>query len=145
MVDFENDVTAQLKRIEGKLDALLARGSMSRPAAGGTSTRAGAVAPDSDLDSKYGDPSIRKDPPRWTGESFAGLTYSACSPEYLDELAIFLDWKAGKNEEDGSPEKLKFAGYDRKDAARARGWAARKRNDGGGDKGGTFVDDPMKW
>lgn len=85
----------------------------------------GAVAPASELDSQYGNPVIKKDPPRWSGPSFVGQPYSACSAEYLESLAGFLEWKAGKNEED--PERAKFAAYDRKDAARARGWAQRNR------------------
>jgi len=92
---------------------------------GGTAGAGGRVAGDADLDGQHGDPLIRKDPPRWPGESFAGQCFSGATPDYLDNLASFLEWKAGKNEAD--PAKKKYADYDRRDAARARGWAARLR------------------
>jgi hypothetical protein len=95
----------------------------------------GAIASDSDLYSQYGDVEIRKDPPRWPGQSFKGSRMSQCPPEYLESLAGFLDWKSGKELEDADKldgeereKKLKYSGYSAKDAARARGWAARKTN-----------------
>lgn len=109
----------QLDRIEAKLDQLLAAKSAARPAS------FGGVAPASDLDGEWGNPEVRKDPPRWDGPSFAGRKYSECPADFLESLAGFLDWAAGKDEETGDAQKLKYAGYKRKDAARARGWAAR--------------------
>ena len=88
----------------------------------------GQVADDRELDSQYGDPEIRKDPPRYSGPSMVGKHYSETTAEYLGDLAGFLEWKAGKNEEEGTPDKIKYAGYDRRDAARARGWMARLRD-----------------
>jgi hypothetical protein len=81
------------------------------------------VAPDSDLDGQYGDEEVRKDPPRWKGAPTAPCRMSECSPDYLDELAEFFDFKAGRPRTG----KEKYVAYDRKSAARARGWAARKR------------------
>jgi len=81
-----------------------------------------AELPEVDIDSDRGNPVVRKDPPRWKGESFVGSPYSACSAEYLRALAGFLQWKAKKNDEEG---KEKYAGYDRLDAARALAHAAR--------------------
>ncbi len=86
---------------------------------------AGAVANDAELDGQYGDPLIKRDPSRWHGESFVGCTYSQATPDYLDAMASFKDWTAGKNDENEA--KKKYAAYDRRDAARARGWAARMR------------------
>lgn len=74
-------------------------------------------------DPKYGDPVVRKNPPRWTGEDFAGRPYSQCTPEFLDSLAGFLLWRAKK--EEAEPEKAKYARYSRLDAARARAWIKR--------------------
>ena len=93
------------------------------------------VAPDADLDSEWGNPEIRKDPPRWHGQSYAGRRYSQTEPAYLDCLSSFLMWKAGKDDEgamstadaDERARRAKFAGYTRKDASRARGWGARLR------------------
>lgn len=98
----------------------------ARPASAPATT--GAIAPDSDLDGQWGDPDVRKDPPRWNGPSYAGRRYSQCPPEYLDVLASLFDWKAGKDDEKGTDEGKKYAGYARKDAARARGWAKRLRD-----------------
>lgn len=93
---------------------------------GGTAPRGGAsFAQPVDLDSEYGNPVMKKDPPRWKGESYVGKTLSQCPPDYLENLAGFREWQAEKNEAD--PAKAKYAGNDRKDAARARGWAARLR------------------
>jgi hypothetical protein len=87
----------------------------------------GDIASDEDLDGKYGDPEVRRDPPRWSGESYAGRKYSETSPEFLDVMASFLDWAASqaeaKNETTASGQPR--APYLRRDAARARGWKAR--------------------
>lgn len=88
-----------------------------------------AVADDADLDGQWGNPQVRKDPPRWTGPSYVGATYADCPPDYLDNLAGFLEWQAARSDEknemtnNGKPR----SGYLRKDAARCRGWAARNR------------------
>lgn len=85
----------------------------------------GAVADDRDLDSQYGDPEVRFDPKRWDGPSYVGKRYSECPSDYLDTLAGFLDWSAGKDESSGDEKKVKNASYRRRDAARARGWSRR--------------------
>jgi len=75
------------------------------------------------LDDQYGDPTIKaKDPRDWAGESMQGRKFSECPVEYLDLLADRYDYFAG-NETDA-----KKANYNRLDAARARGWAARIRD-----------------
>lgn len=91
-----------------------------------------SAASDADLDNpKYGDPVIKAADPRdWTGASQKGNRFSQCPPEYLDLLADRLDYFAEKAEKEG---KLTSSGkpvapFNRKDAARARGWAARLRN-----------------
>jgi hypothetical protein len=91
---------------------------------------AGAVAPDEDLDGEWGDVKIKHDPPRWLkqgGNPLAPTTASQCPPEYLDAYASFRDWQAQRDEAKGTPKDMERAAYARKDAARARGWAARKR------------------
>lgn len=69
-------------------------------------------------------PTIRKDPPRWTGPSYAGKRFSDCPPDFLDVHASFLDWVADKKDEEG---KKDYAAQDRRDANAARGWALRAR------------------
>lgn len=119
-------MTSQLDRIEAMLTQLLSRQAPA-PQASRFAVAPGAVAPASELDSQYGNPVVRKDPPKWHGGSHAGKPYSECPPDYLENLAGFLEWKAGKDTENGTEDGLKYAGYARKDAARARGWAQRNR------------------
>jgi hypothetical protein len=74
------------------------------------------------LDGPYGDPIIKaKDPKDWTGPPQAGKHFSECPPAYLDLIADRYTYFAGR-ETDATK-----AGYNRLDAARARGWAARLR------------------
>jgi hypothetical protein len=114
------DWTEWMKRIEGKIDQLLA--------AKGTITGAvtiSVVADDADLDGQWGDPEVRKDPKRWDGESQVGKRFSECPAEFLRTLASFFIWQAEKDEKSGDEQKIKYAGYKRRDAARALGWAKR--------------------
>lgn len=117
-----NDETiAILKSIDASLKTLVSRaGSAAAPAGS-------AVASDRDLDGQYGDPEIKaRDPRDWTGPSMMGRRFSQCPAEYLDMLAERFDYFAGKNSA-GTEEEQKKAKYQRLDAARARGWAARIR------------------
>jgi hypothetical protein len=84
---------------------------------------AGDVADDRDLDGEHGDPTVKFDPRGWTGESFKGRRYSETAPEFLDLLADALAFFAQKK----AQTEPKKAGWDKLDAARARGWAARLR------------------
>lgn len=116
------DILATLKRIEGKLDAVLAKRQQeerARPAAPREN-----IASDQDLDSQWGDPKCRFMPRDWTGDSFKGATASQCPAELCDMMANTLEYFADKN----AASDPKKAGYDRKDAGRFRGWALRKRN-----------------
>lgn len=110
--------------VEARIAALEARVAKLEHASGG------AIAPDSDLDSEWGNPEVRKDPPRWKGDSHAGSRMSECPADYLRSLAGLYDWQADQDEKsnrvDGKGRPT--APYRRKDAARARGWA--KRNEG---------------
>ena len=116
------EILATLKRIEAKLDAVLAKRQQeerSRPA-----KQTENVAGDSDLDGKYGNPLVRFSPRDWSGAPYKGCRYSDTEPEFLDMLANTLEYFADKKAND-DPTK---SGYDRKDAARARGWAKRLRD-----------------
>lgn len=116
-----NEALDVLHSIDASLKSLLAIHRATQPK---------EVAEDIDLDSPYGDPLIRaKDPRDWNGPSQLGNTFSLCPPEYLDLVASRLDFFAEKAELEGtltSTGKL-VAPYNRKDAARARGWAKRLR------------------
>ena len=86
------------------------------------------TASDADLDSQYGDPEVRSKSPRdWSGPSMQGRRFSECPPEYLDLVANRLDYFAGQNDGEPGPEAAKKARWNRLDASRARGWAARIR------------------
>lgn len=81
-------------------------------------------APDKDLDSQYGNPVIKYDPKTWLkngGKAYAGCNFSDCPADYLRVLSEFMAWKA----DNPLPGKEKYADYDRRDAARALGWAIR--------------------
>jgi hypothetical protein len=116
-----SEILQALARIEGKLDRMLAgRWSGSD------------VAPDSDLDSQWGDEQIKKSPPRWTGDDFAGANMSGCSADFLRCFAEFKDYcadrdaeKAEKAEGDERAKLEKYARFNRRSAARARGWIKR--------------------
>ncbi len=119
------DALALLTSIDATLKAilntllLLNEGQQDKPT---------GVALDADLDGPHGDPEIRAKSPRdWVGESQQGKRFSQCPPEYLDLVAARLDYFAEQNAASDDPEQQKKAGYNRKDAARARGWAARIR------------------
>ncbi len=80
-------------------------------------------APRVDLDGPHGNPTIAaKDPRDWSGPTMKGKRFSECPAEYLDLLAERLDYFAEKEPD------AKKANYNRLDAARARGWAARLRS-----------------
>lgn len=112
-----------LRSIDASLKALVAR---QAPAAGAPSASA-KVASDSDLDGTWGDPEVKaKDPRDWTGEPMKGRRFSECPAEYLDLLAERLDYFAEKNAA-GTEDEQKKSRYQKLDAARARGWAARIR------------------
>ena len=122
---------SQLDRIEAKVDKILAMlGTAGRAQASGPAVP--AIAPDHDLDSPYGDPVIRRDPKLWDTSkgSFAGYHYSETTPEYLEVLASSLDWRANKDDEVNAVDTKgrKKSVWNRRDAARARGWAQRLRN-----------------
>jgi hypothetical protein len=87
------------------------------------------VADDADLDSKYGDPELKFTPRDWQGDSYKGRKFSECPAALLDLVADSLDYFARKSEEAGELTSggKPVAPYKRKDAARARGWAARVR------------------
>lgn len=90
------------------------------------------MAQPADIDSQYGDPDIRKDPTAkyWSGTSYQGKKMSECPADYLEALAKYKDACAVMSAKEGTPDKLKYAGYDRRDAKRARAWAERKRKSG---------------
>lgn len=96
--------------------------------ASGRSPRAPRIASDAEMDGPAkGDPSLKKDPPRWKGRSYAGLPFSRCPPDYLDEVADFRQWCSDQEGASSDPAKRKFAPHSARLAALARGWAARHR------------------
>lgn len=113
----------------GALAFASALGATMPAAAGAGGTGAGGVASDRELDSQYGDPEIKRDPPRWHGQPFVGFRFSETSPEYLDCVAEFKDWQADKDDEAGKKDNKDRpkSTWGRKDARLARGWAARLR------------------
>ena len=109
-------IATACEAMDAKLATLLLRGPT------GPSAAPARVAPDIDLDGPYGDPEIRaKDPRDWSGPSQAGKRFSECSAAYLDLLAERFDFFNSQETDE------KKRSYNTRDAARARGWAARVR------------------
>lgn len=113
----DHQVMTMLTEISGKLDRLLA----------GAAPSGAAVASDADLDSPYGDEIVKLDPKGWHGPSMKGQPMSQCPALFLEQLAGLFDFFAKKNAgvltDKGKPK----SDFDRRSAARARGWAARAR------------------
>lgn len=115
------DTTDYLKSIDNSLKLLVKQQVTAAPKL--------AYSPQQ-LDTEHGNPVTRKMPKFWTGDDHSGKHYSECPPELLDMIADNLDWSAGKADEKqevttaGKP----ISGFKRMDAARARGWAKRKRD-----------------
>lgn len=117
--------------MEEKIDEILSLvRKLSASAPTSAKSTAGEIADDADLDSKYGNEDIRRDPSAkyWSGDSSVGKKMSECDANYLDAYAKYKDACAYANEKEGNAEKAKYIGYDRKSARRARGWAKRVRD-----------------
>lgn len=108
----------RIATLEARVAALEATIASLRAVFTGVSTD---VASDSDLDSARGDEKIRMNPRDWKGESHKGRTMSRSVPDFLDLYAETMDFFASKNLD------ATKAGYDRRSASRARGWAKRMR------------------
>ncbi len=112
---------------EGLLELARRGGQAPRQAAAsGPASGGKRVATPAEMDSDKGNPTVKWDPPRWKKAdkpSEAGRRLSECSPEYLDAVADFADFKADKP----MPGKEQYVESDRQMAALARGWAERRR------------------
>jgi hypothetical protein len=124
---------SRLVRLEQRLDAALAK--PAQPTAGmKQASAAGRVATDGEMDGQRGNPEVRNNPKRWSGEDCKGRRFSECPPDFLDDLASLFDWMADKDDEAGARGELDPRGYakdgkwKRLDAALARGWAKRLRD-----------------
>lgn len=117
------DVIDTLRSIDASLKLLVGHFGCVKMTTTVTNSAIPRIAPDNDLDGKYGDPTIRaKDPRDWTGDSMLGRPMSECPPEYLEMVADRLDYF---NSTETDEKKRKYQALD---ASRARGWAQRKRN-----------------
>lgn len=123
-----SEATDLLKSIDASLKAILAGLRQGAATAAPTPAAAPQVASDYDLDGPFGDPEVKAKSPRdWTGPSMTGKHFSECPAEYLDLVADRLLYFAAQNAADTDPEAQKKARYNRLDAGRAKGWAARIR------------------
>ncbi len=120
---------ALLTRIAVALEELLALSKTKRAATPAPAQPQANLAPDSELDSQYGDEPVKFKPRDWTGAFTKGQRMSESDPAMLDQLAVAFDYFAGKNDEANAKTDTGVAKstYDRRSARRARGWAARLR------------------
>lgn len=116
-------------RLLTSMDASLKRIARLLEGGAGRSGATGQVASDADLDGQYGDPPVKFMPRDWKGPTFKGRKFSECPAELLDVLAETFDYFARKADDtdERTPSGKPKSAYSRKDAARARGWAARVR------------------
>jgi hypothetical protein len=124
---YNQKVLAALEAIQKDVAFIKSQMSASGGAGGGGG---GEVADVRDLDGQHGDPTIKYDPkPKyWEGSSYIGYRFSETEPDYLDAQAKYLDACAYMADKDQDEKKRSGARFKRKDAARARGWAARLRS-----------------
>src|ERR1019366_424918 len=125
------DVIDTLRAIERHLSAIVrhfgigAQGPSQEQRGQGTVP---SVASDADLDGKYGNPEVKAKSPRdWPGDSMTGKRFSECPAAYPALVASRLDYFAEQNAGSQDADDQKKARYNRLDASRARGWAARVR------------------
>ncbi|HET9797293.1 MAG TPA: hypothetical protein VFP90_04870 [Gemmatimonadaceae bacterium] len=134
MNDEHLDLLRRIAKDVADIKAALAASVAASAAALGVQASSGAsggggVATAAEMDSEYGDPLVKKDPGRWTGESFVGCHFSQTTPEYLDCMADLKDWMADKDDKTGAKDGRgrPRSHWSRKDARLCRGWAARLR------------------
>lgn len=117
------------KTLGERVEALEAR--MTRLETTGTRTLK-PRATDDMMDGPNGNPVMRnKDPRGWTGQSYVGYKMGDATPEYLELAAGLFDWQADQDDKiQKRSEKTGqlTAGYKRRDASLARGWAQRLRD-----------------
>jgi hypothetical protein len=120
-------VLTTLESIDRSLDALV---GLARKGAGVTVSDGGPVqAGATELEAPDADELVKVKPRDWSGDDFKGTRMSLCPPAFLEQLALVYDYFAKKNDAEnavdakGRPKSF----YDRRSAARARGWAARLR------------------
>lgn len=125
------DVIDTLRSIDASLKLVVRHFGIGAQGAGGAPSGRGAVpsvATDADLDGKWGNPEVKAKSPRdWTGDSMTGKHFSECPAPYLDLVADRLEYFASQNASSQDADAQKKAHYNRLDASRARGWAARIR------------------
>jgi hypothetical protein len=103
-----------------------------KDAGGFKETKVGESKPVEEMSGKYDNPIVIRDPPKWSKGSFVGKKYSECTPDFLKDLAGFLDWAASddkKNNTLTAKGKPRYT-YREQDAKRARYWANKIRIDG---------------
>lgn len=113
-------------RLVHEIHAAVCRTSPRAPAASTEDTHVepdtAPIAADADLDRDGGDPKVRVLPRAWKGEDLRGRRFSECPENFLGQFAHLLEWRAGRNTEEG---KVRWAIADAREAALARAWRRR--------------------
>lgn len=116
---------ARVAALEAAMAVMTGGSAPSRaPARAGSAGpgRSGQTSDDRDLDSQYGDPKVFRDPWGWKGRTYKDEPFSRCPADFLEAIASDKDKYGEKLMREGDEIK---AGYQFREAARARGWARR--------------------
>lgn len=120
-----------LKSVDEKLTLLVNHLGAGKRSGGARSRDDAEVATDDELDGRWGNPEVKRDPTAkyWEGESFMGTPFSDCPSDYLEALARYKEASAFMKEKQSPDDEtqMKYARYDRRDAKLARGWALRNK------------------
>ena len=128
MAATSDQLLAVLERIDKGIAELCAMARANKQARESNGRTGPSVASDGELDSERGNPIVKAKSPRdWGGDDMTGRRFSECPPAYLDLVASRLDYFAEQNAASSEMADKQKAGWNRKDAALARGWAQRIR------------------
>lgn len=117
----------KLEELEARITAIEARIA----ALGSTAKGPGAKPIEANIDDpKWGDPEVRYVSKKWDGPNMVGRRFSGCTIDFLLFHANDLERSAQYKESTGDEQKIKYAMMDRRDAAKARAWAKRLKEQG---------------
>ena len=131
--------------LEHRIATLEARIAKLESGASATASGPEEALEDHHLDKDWARKTIKKDPPRWAGESQIGRTYADAPVAWLLDAAGLAEWKAKKGREE-SPVRMKDNGKpwhesDTFEAKLLRAWAKRNAGKTSGGAAISYADE----